>query len=331
MSGFVWKLPLVAAGFLTAVGIALVPHGWEAARLIDGQDDPVKLTEVGLDRALTPPVARREIEAALAAGDAELAQSFVELARERGIAIDPALAGRVDAAMEEAQSHKQVAKSFAYGLVTGQAEDISSFAGTALGDLFVFGDIRDAAREGFNGARGQHVDKLVLGLSLAGIAVTAGTYATLAAGAPARVGLSVVKVAGKSGRIGERLMRAIRLEKTEGLVRMAGDIGRLQSKAGTRAALEGIKLAEQPKDLSKLARLAAVKGGKTRAVMKLLGRGAIALTTGLFNLALWVFWAVVNLIGFVVALKRGTERMAERYFAYRRRRRLRLQMQAAAA
>ena len=153
----------------------------------------------------------------------------------------------------------------------------------------------------------------------------------MTSGTGTRAQIPGIKVAGKTGRISERLMRAIRLEKTEGLVRMAGDIGRLQSKAGTRAALEGLKLAEQPKDLSKLARLAAVKGGKTRAVMKLLGRGAIMLTTGLFNLALWMFWAAVNLIGFVVALKRGTERMAERYFARRRRRRLRMQMQAAAA
>ena len=52
-----------------------------------------------------------------------------------------------------------------------------SLAGTALGDLFVFGDIRDALREGARLAQGQEADRLILGLACVGIAITAGTYA----------------------------------------------------------------------------------------------------------------------------------------------------------
>src|SRR5262249_58549549 len=133
-----------------------------------------------------------------------------------------------------------------------------------------------------------------------------------------RLGASAIKVAGKTGRIGSKLARALRLEKTEGLVRFAGDAGRIQSKAGMRATLDALKIAEHPKDVSRLARLAAVKGTKTRAIVKLLGRGAIMLTTALFNLAWWVFWALVNLMWFVATLKRATERAAQRHFARRR-------------
>ena len=43
-----------------------------------------------------PPSRGREIEAALAANDADLAQSFVDLAATRNVAIDPALAGKGD-------------------------------------------------------------------------------------------------------------------------------------------------------------------------------------------------------------------------------------------
>ena len=39
-------------------------------------------------------------------------------------------------------------ESFTRGLITGEPDDLVGFAGTALGDLFVFGDIRDAVREG---------------------------------------------------------------------------------------------------------------------------------------------------------------------------------------
>ena len=41
-------------------------------------------------------------------------------------------------------------------------------------------------------------DELVLGLACVGLAITAGTYATLGATAPARVGLSVAKAARKA-------------------------------------------------------------------------------------------------------------------------------------
>ncbi|HEX4827573.1 MAG TPA: hypothetical protein VFV12_05055, partial [Xanthobacteraceae bacterium] len=57
------------------------------------------------------------------------------------------------------------------------------------------------------------------------------------------------------------------------------------------------------------------------AILKLAGRGAIVLTVGTFNLAVWLFWAIVTLLGFVSSLKRMTERITERYCM---RRRLRL-------
>jgi hypothetical protein len=102
-------------------------------------------------------------------------------------------------------------------------------------------------------------------------------------------------------------------------VRLVGDVGRVQTRAGTQAALDGLKLAEGPRDMARVARLAAAKGGKTRAVLKLAGRGAIVLTVGAFNLANWMLWALVTAFGLVSALKRMTERSTERYCARRRR------------
>ena len=297
---------------LASAAYPVLSRGVNAGRMLAAQDDPAQLTELGLDD---------HFDAALAANDPDLADSFVELARERAIAIDPDRVAKVESAKEATASAASTAKSFARGLVFGETDSIAAFGGTALGDLFVFGDLRDATRQGIQFARGVAVDKAVLSLSLAGIALTAGTYVSLGAMAPARVGLSVIKAGAKTGRIGARFLRAARLERVENLVRAAGDVGRVQRKAGSRAALEGLKLAEQPKDLSRLAQLAAAKGGKTRAVLKLLGRGAIALTTGLFDLALWVFWAIANLLGFCVTLKRIAERIT--LWAIRRRKRKR--------
>ena len=219
---------------------------------------------------------------------------------------------------------------------------------SAVADLFVLGDIRDAVREGARLAAGEDADQLILGLACVGLAVTAGTYATAGAAIPARVGITVLKAARKTGRLGaamaawlNRSLRevvdwtimkravsratlaepaaalrgareAVRVENARSLVRLVGDVGRVKASAGTRAALDGLKLAESPRDVSKIARLAAAKGGKTRAILKIAGRAAIVLTAGAFNLAMWLFWALVTLLGFVSSLKRTAERVTER-------------------
>src|SRR5204862_2974646 len=95
------------------------------------------------------------------------------------------------------------------------------------------------------------------------------------------------------------------------------------ARAGTQAALDGLKVAQGPRDVSRIARLAASKGGKTRAILKLAGRAAIMLTLGTFHLAMWVFWALFTVFGFVASLKRMVERATEHYCARRKLRRAR--------
>ena len=259
------------------------------------------------------------------------------------------------AAVEQANSASAAAGSFASGLVTGEPKDMAGLAGTALGDLFVFGDIRDAVREGSRYARGENYDQLILGLSAVGIAITAGTYATVGAATPARLGLTAVKAARKAGRLSARLAdwigrsvrdvvdwsalkragasvtepavavraarEAVKVEKADGLVRLVSDVGRVQAKAGTQAALDGLKLAESPREMSRIAALAEKKGSKTRAILKTLGRGAILLSVASFNLAAWVLGAILTLFGFVSSAKAGVERVTFRHLARSKERR----------
>jgi hypothetical protein len=360
-------LPIVLALAFAGAALALAPRAFEAAFLLASQDDPVALADHAVARAFDAETAAREIDAALAAGDADLAASFLALARDRRVPVDAALAEKVDEANAAAATAARSLGSFARGLVTGEPEDLSGLVGTAAGDLFVFGDIRDALREGARLAGGQEADELILGLACVGLAVTAATYATGGIAAPARVGLTVIKAARRTGRMGAGMAawigrsvrdvvdwtalrhavrgaslttpaaaaraarQAVKVEKARDLVRFAGDVGRVQTKAGTRAALDGLKLAEGPRDMSRVARLADAKGGKTRAILKLAGRAAIVLTVGAFNLASWVLWAVLMGLGLVSSLKRTAERITERHCARRRLRRARGARLAAAA
>jgi hypothetical protein len=349
-------LPFLLAIALAAAAVVIGPRAIESGHLLLHQDDPVALADHLVGKTLDPAVARREIEAALAADDPELAQSFVDLARERGVAVDPSLAERVAAANSSTARARQAAGSFAHGLVTGEPKDAVGLAGTALGDLFVFGDIRDALREGRRLAAGENADELVLGLACVGLAITAGTYATLGAGAPARLGVSLIKGARKAGQIGGRLsasigrslrgavdlsaMRAaashvsllhpavaaramreaVKLDEARGLVRLMEDTGPVQAKAGARAALDGLKVSESPKDMARIARLAETKGGKTRAILKLGGRAAIALTVASLNLASWLFSALMTILGFCAVAKSLTERLTRRWLLWRKAR-----------
>ncbi len=350
---------LLAVALLAALAVWLVPRGLEAQALLSIENDPARMAGRVLDEKFNADVAEREINAALANDDADLARSFSDLAASRQVALDPALTQRVDAAVAEANSAERAMKSFAYGFVTGIPDDGAALAGTAVGDLFVFGDIRDAVREGGNLALGRPADELILGLACVGLAITAGTYATLGTAAPVRVGLSLAKAARKAGRLGGglavtmgRMVRnvvdwsrlkkavtgmsvtqpalairgareAVKVRRARGLLRLGNDVGTIQAKAGTRAALDGLRIAETPREMSRIARLAEKEGSRTRAILKLAGRGAIALSVATFNLGGWILGALFAVFAFVSSLKSTTERVTLRIVRRRKERRRR--------
>ena len=78
----------------------------------------------------------------------------------------------------------------------------------------------------------------------------------------------------------------------------------MQSQAGTQAALDGLEARAKARARWRaIAKLAEKKGGKTRAILKTLGRGAILLSVATFNLALWILGAILTLFGFVSSAK----------------------------
>lgn len=363
-----WRFGSAVTGAaVCATAFALLwPHAKNAGAVLTAQDDPARLSDLQLNSILRndPGLVARNVEAALAAQDPGLANSFAEVAAARGISVPGDLSQRVAEAVGEENSTEHMAKGFLAGLVTGNADDGASLSGTVAGDLCVFGDVRDIMREGKHLAMGEDTDRLVLGLAAAGLAVTAATFVSIGGATPVRAGLTLVKDARKVGRLGEGLTRwagrsasemvdvpklqnavatgslarpgqtagaikaAIRAEKAGGLVRLAKDVGRIGEKAGTRGALDTLRIAEGPKDIARAARLAEAKGGQTRAIIKILGRGALLLTAGAFNFALWIFGAVFALFGFLSSIKAATERLTLSWLQRSKAKRLRRQFAA---
>lgn len=351
----------IAAGLTgaTACAVACVvlwPRAEHAVAVFAANSNPVALSDLHLDSTLRndPGLLQREAEAALAAGDVDLAESFAELATTRDAPLPEGLRTRIADAVARENSLDGLAERFTAGLVTGEAEDAAGLTGAIAGDLFVFGDVRDVVREGKHVVMGEDGDRVILGLAAAGLAVTAATYVSAGGAAPVRAGLTIAKDARRAGRMGEGLSRwagrsardvidvpalqkvlatgsfarpgqfvpavksAFRVEKAAALVRMAKDVGRIGKKAGTRGAYDAMKLAEGPKDVARAARLAEAKGGQTRAILKMFGRGALVLAAGAFDLALWLIWALTALFGFVVSIKTTTERLTLYWLRHRK-------------
>jgi len=125
--------PALAAVLLLALAaVYAVPRAIDA---FYGLDDPSRVASRALDDTFDAAVAGRAIEAALAANDADLAQSFVDLAAARNVVIDPALQEKVTSATAEAATTRHKAKSFARGFITGEPDDMAALAGTAVGAI----------------------------------------------------------------------------------------------------------------------------------------------------------------------------------------------------
>jgi hypothetical protein len=362
----------VSLACLAAFATALVhvwPNARDAVAIFASQDDPAALSELQIRRAAAadPQLVEREIETALKEGDVDLAQSFADLAQAQNLAVSVDVLARLETVAAAQRSLTHRAGRFATGFLTGDTDDLASFAGTVTGDLFTFGDIRDVVVQGRQMVLGEEPDRLVLGLAAVGLAVTAGTYASVGTASPARAGLSLLKGARKSARLSAGLTdwarrsatevvdshalrqavanvsltrpmqsvgaikAAVRTEKAGMMVAAVKDVGRVGERAGVRAALDVVKVADNPKDLARAAKLAESKGSQTRAILKVLGRGALFLTAGAFHLASWLFSALVFLIGLVASIKSLTERLTFAFLRRGRERRLQRALAAATA
>lgn len=331
-------LALVLLLGLAAAGALAVPAGWRHWQIQLAAEDPVALSQLRLDEALGPARLASEIDQALAAGDADLADSFVALATERGIGVAPEQLLRLKALREGALM--RAASDFGHGFLSGARESDAAFAGALAGDISGFGDLRDLAREGGKLLGGEHADETVLALAAVGLAVSAATWVSVGGGLPARGGLSAVKAASKTkllspalsaslGRaaagaldrsaLAASLNAAARLDLAAakaaagGIVRPAAlarfsalgqDAGALYARTGQRGLRQALAVAEDAGDIRKAARLSAAKPSTTRATLKVLGRSALVLGALSLSAASWM----LAFVGYALALAMAAQR-----------------------
>ena len=87
------------------------------------------------------------------------------------------------------------------GLTTGTSDEIEGQISAIGSDFFLIGDLRDLAIEGTHYFKDEKVDKVLVSLSTIGLVASASTFFTFGAVAPAKGGISVLKLAHKSNKI----------------------------------------------------------------------------------------------------------------------------------
>ncbi|MGD1935494.1 MAG: hypothetical protein ACFB0Z_13510 [Candidatus Phaeomarinobacter sp.] len=221
--------------------------------------------------------------------------------------------------------------NFVEGFVTGEGRDNAAFAGAVTSDLTVIGDIRDIGGEGSKLVAGEEYSEIVLGLSVVGLAVTAGTVASAGGGLPARVGVSLLKVAKKAGtmtksftkELGQLVSRAVdfpALRRTLSDVSLANPnatrraigtyadnvkgaelfpvLARMDDMRTTVGPAESVRLMKYVKntrDLDNVADMSKTLGVKTRGIIELTGKTSLRAFKGAINILRWMVewvWAL---------------------------------------
>jgi len=204
------------------------------------------------------------------------------------------------------------ASDFADGFVKGESANISGVAGAVSADFTVVGDVRDLRKEYLKYQAEQPINELIVVLSGTGIGLTALTIGSLGAAAPAKTGVSTIKLAVKSQRLtlkfqkqllklGRRIFdwpvftRVIKQDKSISNMRLAvktayhpeaikpleviaSKVNTIRKSSSTADTLFLLKYIENTNDLSHLEKVTLKHGAKTKGLFKLLGKGVIRTT-----------------------------------------------------
>lgn len=332
-------LPALAALLLLS-GPAILPEAQRAGETLLAREDPAALAAWRLAR-LPDAAVPAALEAAIAADDPELAASLTLLAEDRRIALSPGLRARVEAAQEFSVS-RAASEAWA-GFSAGDAGSVSGLMGSAAADFTGYGDLRVLAEEGAAYLAGGEVDEVALGLAAVGLGLTAATIATFGAAAPARLGVSALKAANRAGRLSPPLRaelagltrqaidrnaletalgslarfelstaraagaRLLRPEPAAALRGAAENVGAIGGALGYRGMTQSLSLARNTGDLRTIRTLAERFGARSRAVLALLGAGALSAAGLLLTLAGWtIAGGVWLLLALFVAVRLAT-------------------------
>lgn len=198
---------------------------------------------------------------------------------------------------------------FIDGFLEGQADSGAGVAGAITADFTVVGDVRDLKEQYDLYAQGQEVSELIVTLAGVGVGLTAATVMSAGSAAPAKSGVSALKIAGRSGKLTPKLqkmllrqgrsvfdyplfLRTVKSEQSVDGVRRAAvraynpqamsalgetaqQVNNVRRSTSMLDTINLLRYVENADDLRRLEKVSAQYGSITRGILRLAGKGAI--------------------------------------------------------
>lgn len=278
----------------------------------------------------------RRIDTALDSGSYDDAVMYADIATFADMPIEAGTAARLQSEKGLTRSVARNTGSFFEGFVTGEGGDTASFVGAITSDLTVVGDVRDIGQEGTKLVKGEDYSKFILGLSVVGLAATTATIATGGGALPARIGVSLLKVAKKAGtltvgftrHLTRLLNEAVNFEKLSGTLKTVNladtaatrravseyangvslakitpaldEIAALEKSVGPAESVRLLKYVNNGDDLARVTKMSGKFGAKTRGIIEITGKTSLRAFKTVANLILWALgwgWWIIATIG----------------------------------
>lgn len=251
-----------------------------------------------------------EIEKQIKEDNLDEARSTVQLAQHFSYNIDYAhYRNKIDQLDTFQHRAEKGVTDFFGGFTSGKGNSSAGVAGALTSDFTVIGDARDLHEQYQNHENGKPVNELIVALSGVGIGLTAATFGSGGMVAPVKAGASVLKLAGKTGRLTRRFSQEIlqkaqkafdwnafvRLSKSDSSIRgvklaaskafnpramksltdLTDQANNIRKATSTIDTIYLFKYVESADDLRRVEKIALKQGKYTKGIMKFLGKGAL--------------------------------------------------------
>lgn len=224
-------------------------------------------------------------------------------------------------------------QDFSHGFVTGDASNGVAMAGSIASDMTVVGDLRDLSSEGTKFVKDEPYDKVVLGMAAVGVGMTVSQVMTAGSSTPLKVGASVLKVARKTGKLSKTFLKFIAKKlrkvvdvkllkkidygsisklraaaskvakslKLAHVRKLFGNINTIKKNTSLMDTVSIMKYVKKPKDLGKIVKLSDKFKSNTKAVLKVLGKGALKGTVKVIKYTtLFIAQIITSIISFLI-------------------------------
>ncbi|MEZ5535612.1 MAG: hypothetical protein R3F02_08295 [Thiolinea sp.] len=272
-----------------------------------------------MQRKVSAADIEQQITQAIEQDNPEDARMYLALADTFGYRIDKDFESQLAELESPLNSTLRQTGRFIDGFVDGKADSGAGVAGAITADFTVVGDVRDLKEQYDLYAQGQEVSELIVTLAGVGVGLTAATLASAGSAAPAKSGVSALKIAGRSGKLTPKLqkmllrqgrdvfdyplflrtakneqsidglrraaVRAYNPQAMSALGETAQQVNNVRRSTSTLDTIQLLRYVENADDLRRLEKVSSQYGSLTRGILRLAGKGAIGTVRALRHAA----------------------------------------------